>query len=57
MENQRTFENFKKAVVKESKHYPSLKKLNGEFNENYLRAAFDSKMSAIQTCNSMTEQT
>ena len=57
MKTKRTFENFKKAVANESKHYPSLKKLNGKFSEYYLRAAFDAKQTAKDFCNSMTEIT
>lgn len=57
MRTKRTFENFKKAVANESKHYPSLKKLNGQFNDNYLKAAFESKQTARECCNSMTECT
>jgi hypothetical protein len=57
MRTKRTFENFKTAVANESKHYPSLKKLNGQFNEKYLKMGFEQKMSARQFCNSMTEIT
>ena len=55
MKTKRTFENFVKAVANESKHYPSLKKQNGVFNEKYMRMAFDKKMSARETYNSFTE--
>lgn len=54
MRTKRTFENFKKAVANESKHYPSLKKLNGQFSEKYLKMGFEQKMSAREFCNSMT---
>lgn len=57
MRTKRTFENWVKAVINESKHYPSLKKLNGKFNEKYLKMGFDAGYSARQFCNSMTEIT
>ena len=57
MRTKRTFENWVKAVVNESKHYPLLKKLKGEFNQEYLRAYFDLGYSARQFCNSITEIT
>lgn len=49
------FDAFKRKVANESKHYPSLKKNNGEFNEQFLKAAFDAGQSARECCNSMTE--
>lgn len=57
MRTKRTFENWKKAVANESKRYPSLRKLNGEFSERYLKLGFDAGHTARQFCNSMTEIT
>lgn len=57
MRTKRTFENFKKAVANESKHYSCLRPLNGIFNERYLKMGFEKKMSARQFCNAMTEIT
>jgi len=49
-----TFEKFKKAVAKQAKFYPMLSKMK-EFNEAFLRAAFESNQSPVDCCNSMTE--
>lgn len=49
------FQLFKQKVAKEAKHYPSLKKLQGQFNEQFLLAAFNAKQTPTQCCNSMTE--
>lgn len=57
MRTKRTFENFKQAVANESKRFYSLRKFNGQFNEKYLRMGFNSKMTARDFCNSMTEIT
>ena len=57
MRTKRTFENWTKAVINESKRYPCLKRLNGQFNEKYLKMGFDKKMSARQFCNAMLEIT
>lgn len=51
-----TFDDFKTAVAKESKKYPSLRKHKGKFNEGFLKAAFDAGQSARECCNSMTEE-
>ena len=50
------FKLFKAKVANESKHYPSLKKLQGKFNEQFLLAAFNAKQTPTQCCNSMTEE-
>lgn len=57
MSKKRTFQDFKTAVANASKRYPSLKRRNGRFNVSFLKAAYKSKMSAVDTCNSMTEVT
>ncbi len=49
------FEGFKFAVVRESKHYSFLKKYNGQFNDEFLKVAFDAGQSPMEFCNSMTE--
>ncbi len=51
----RTFDNFKKAVINQSKNYSFLRKYNGNFNEQFLKSAFEADQSAIQCCNSMLE--
>lgn len=57
MRTKRTFENWKRAVINESKRYPSLRRLNGQFNQSYLKLGFESGQSARAFCNSMTEIT
>ena len=57
MRTKRTYENFVKAVINESKYYSCLRKLNGQFNEKYLKMGFEKKMSARQFCNAILEIT
>lgn len=48
-----TFNDYKKAVKKESNHYQLLK--GEDFNEAFLKAAYDKGQSPTECCNSMVE--
>lgn len=50
-----TFDEYKKAVARESKHYQALKPYSGHFNEDMLRLFYENGTSPTGACNGMLD--